>query len=237
MHANARELVIVESRAFELAVVHPEAERLDQVQQGGRVGGEPDDVAGVGRNFRVHEDDGEFRRVLCGGHRRLLGSSHGGSVRATTQHSTRSAPAATSVRAASASVAPVVIDVVDERDARSAHIRLRRERAADVAPALGPRAAWPAADRRQTRTSGVGERQAGAAGDVDANLARLVEAALALPLRCERQRLRCDSGRSLPVRPASETRTAAASAAPAHSASAIRPPYLMRWSKRSVGKA
>ena len=59
MNAHARVLVIVEAGALQFAVVHPETERLDEVQLRRGIGGEPDHVAGVRRDFGVDEDDGE----------------------------------------------------------------------------------------------------------------------------------------------------------------------------------
>ena len=59
MDNDARVLVIVEPRAFQLTVVHSEAQRLDEMEVGGRIGGEPDHVAGIGRDFRMDENDGK----------------------------------------------------------------------------------------------------------------------------------------------------------------------------------
>ena len=56
---DARVLVIVETGALQVAVVHPETERLDQMQVRRRVRGQADHVAGVGRNFRMDQHDGE----------------------------------------------------------------------------------------------------------------------------------------------------------------------------------
>ena len=61
VHGDARVLVVVEPGALQLAIVHPEPQRLDQVQFGGRIGGEADHVAGVRRDFGMDEDDGEHR--------------------------------------------------------------------------------------------------------------------------------------------------------------------------------
>ena len=57
MHDDSRVLVVVEPRSFELAIVHPESQRFDQVQIGCGVRGETNHVARVGRNLRVHEHD------------------------------------------------------------------------------------------------------------------------------------------------------------------------------------
>src|SRR6185312_6414733 len=95
MHANARVFVIVEPRAAELAIVHPKAERLDEMQFGAGVRREANHVAGIRRDFGVDEDHGEHHDPLT--------------VRATTHASTRTAPALRSARAAAPIVAPVVI--------------------------------------------------------------------------------------------------------------------------------
>src|SRR5271169_936858 len=50
-------LVVVESGAPQFAVAEAKPQRLDQVQLGAGVGREADDVAGVGRDFRLHQDD------------------------------------------------------------------------------------------------------------------------------------------------------------------------------------
>ena len=92
-----RVLVVVETGALQLPVVHGEAERLHQVQARAGVGREPDHIARIGRDLRMHEDDVEHQ---CG---------TGGKVRATTQFTTRAAPARFRVAAISSSVAPVVM--------------------------------------------------------------------------------------------------------------------------------
>src|SRR5687768_9505816 len=95
MRVDVGELVIVEARALELPVVHRKAERLDQMKPAAGVGREANDVAGVGRDLGLDQDDIEHQ--------------DGGRVRATTQFTTRAAPARFSVRAISSSVAPVVM--------------------------------------------------------------------------------------------------------------------------------
>src|SRR6185295_10516706 len=102
-----------EARAPQLAVFHGEAQRLDQVQARAGVGGQPDHVAGVGRNLRIDQDDVE--------HQVRTGSV--GKVRATTQFTTRVAPAFLSTEAISFSVSPVVMTssttaTLDPRSAR-----------------------------------------------------------------------------------------------------------------------
>ena len=59
MDGDARIFVIIEAGTAQVAIVHPEAQRLDEMQVGCRVGRQPDHVAGVGRDLGVDEDDGE----------------------------------------------------------------------------------------------------------------------------------------------------------------------------------
>ena len=59
MHDQARVLVVVEAGALQFAIVEPEAQRLDQMQLGAGIGGKPDHVAGIGRNLRMDENDGD----------------------------------------------------------------------------------------------------------------------------------------------------------------------------------
>ena len=67
---------------------------------------------------------------------RRIGSAE---VRATTQLTTRAAPACFSTRAISSSVAPVVITSSTTATRRAGERARAAERAAHVAPALGPR--------------------------------------------------------------------------------------------------
>jgi hypothetical protein len=57
---------IIETGAFECPIVDRESEWLDQVER--RTGGEakPADVAGIGRNLRLDEDDVEGGGVMQG---------------------------------------------------------------------------------------------------------------------------------------------------------------------------
>ena len=57
--ADRRVLVIVEPRALHVLVVKGETERLHQVKRAARVGAEADDVARVGRNFGMNQNDVE----------------------------------------------------------------------------------------------------------------------------------------------------------------------------------
>ncbi len=63
MNLHVGKLVVVEPGALELAVIHGEAERLDQVQARAGVRREADHVAGVRRDLGMDEDDVEHQ---CG---------------------------------------------------------------------------------------------------------------------------------------------------------------------------
>src|SRR5581483_4903716 len=93
---DARVLMVVEPGAAKLAVVEREAERLDEVEPRPGVRSEADDVARVRRDLGMDERD-------------LDHAQDAGAVRATTQFTTRAAPACFSVAASSSSVLPVVI--------------------------------------------------------------------------------------------------------------------------------
>lgn len=56
---DGREFVIIESGAEQLLILQRKTQGFDQMQPGARIGAEADDVAGVGRNFRLIEDDVE----------------------------------------------------------------------------------------------------------------------------------------------------------------------------------
>ena len=56
------QVAVVQSGTLELLVLEVEAERLDQVQAGAGIRREADDVAGVGRDLRMDEDDVEHGR-------------------------------------------------------------------------------------------------------------------------------------------------------------------------------
>jgi len=50
-------LMVVETGALQLFVFQGESERLDQMQPAAGVGAEADDIAGVGRDFRLVQDN------------------------------------------------------------------------------------------------------------------------------------------------------------------------------------
>jgi len=59
VHTHIGVLVIVESRAAHARILERKTERLHEMQLCTRVRAQPDDVAGVGRNLGLDEDDVE----------------------------------------------------------------------------------------------------------------------------------------------------------------------------------
>ena len=59
MNDHGGELVVVEPGAAQVLVAEFEAEWFDEVELGAGVGAQADGVAGIGRNFRLVEDDGD----------------------------------------------------------------------------------------------------------------------------------------------------------------------------------
>src|SRR5207249_11568815 len=57
LHHDARVFVVIEPGALQLFVVEGEAERAHEVQARAGVRREPDDVAGVRRDFGLDQDD------------------------------------------------------------------------------------------------------------------------------------------------------------------------------------
>jgi len=53
MHAHLDELVVIEAGPPQRTLADIEAERLDQMQAAARIGGQPDHIAGIGRDFRL----------------------------------------------------------------------------------------------------------------------------------------------------------------------------------------
>ena len=53
---QGRVFVVIQASAAQALVVELETQRLDQVQVAAAVGAEPDNVAGIGRNFRLKKD-------------------------------------------------------------------------------------------------------------------------------------------------------------------------------------
>src|SRR5688500_4026123 len=56
VHAHRGELVVVEPGAAHRFTVETETDWLDEMQSGAGVRREPDQIAGVGRNLRLEED-------------------------------------------------------------------------------------------------------------------------------------------------------------------------------------
>jgi CBS domain-containing protein len=57
------QLAVVEPRAPDSLCIQPESERPDQVQPRARVGAQPDDVAGVGRDLGLEQNDVQWHRI------------------------------------------------------------------------------------------------------------------------------------------------------------------------------
>ena len=57
MNPHRRELGIVHARTAKAGLAEFEAERFDEVQPRSGIGAQPNDVAGIGRNFRMYQDD------------------------------------------------------------------------------------------------------------------------------------------------------------------------------------
>lgn len=57
------ELVIIEPGTAQAFVVQFEAQRLDQMQGAARIGAQPDDIAGIRRNFWLKKDDVKHARL------------------------------------------------------------------------------------------------------------------------------------------------------------------------------
>src|SRR3569832_2156304 len=64
VHLHARVLVVIQSRATQARVVELEAQLTDQVQRRAGIGAEANDVAGVGRELGLIEDDMKHGRIL-----------------------------------------------------------------------------------------------------------------------------------------------------------------------------
>ena len=238
MHAHARVLVVVEPRAF-AARDRPSgsrAARRDAASVAG-VGGEPDHVAGVGRNLRVHEHHGEFGRGGRGSHRDSLGRLRAAACARRPSIRRAAAPAATQRARRLGERGAGGHDVVDERDARAAHGRAaRRTRRGRCAARSRPRQRRPAADPR--RRARAAPRAAARCASRRGRRSR--RAWLKPRSRCrdgrERQRDDAVAG-ARRVRPARATRAPRRRARrPPIRRARCRPPYLMRWSRRSIGK-
>ena len=95
MHGDPGQVVIIQPRAGQLLVRQIEAQRLDQVQSATGVGRKTNDVAGVGGNFGLVENDLEHRNRITEerlGREAGTVAQAGVGVRATTRLVTRLAP-------------------------------------------------------------------------------------------------------------------------------------------------
>ena len=57
MTMDVGQFVVVEPGPGQVGLIHPEAERLDEVQRRPGVGAQPDDVAGVRGDLGLNQDD------------------------------------------------------------------------------------------------------------------------------------------------------------------------------------
>ncbi|MNH38532.1 hypothetical protein D3C79_995860 [compost metagenome] len=55
--------MVIQPSTAQPLVVELEADRFDQVQRAATVGAEANDIAGIGRNFRLKEDDVKHARL------------------------------------------------------------------------------------------------------------------------------------------------------------------------------
>jgi hypothetical protein len=59
MHPQFGVFMVIETGAAQLLVAQIESERLHQMQPTAGIGGQPDDIAGIRRDFRFNQDDFE----------------------------------------------------------------------------------------------------------------------------------------------------------------------------------
>ena len=57
MHLHTRIVVIIEAGTAHLGIIERETKRFDQMQLGPGIGAQTDDVTGIGRNFRLYQND------------------------------------------------------------------------------------------------------------------------------------------------------------------------------------
>jgi hypothetical protein len=65
MAFDAGVLVVIQAGSAHLFVLHGKAQRLNQMQAAARVGGQTDDVAGVGWNFGLNQNDVKHAVFRC----------------------------------------------------------------------------------------------------------------------------------------------------------------------------
>jgi hypothetical protein len=66
METNVGEFMIIQSGAAQFRIIKFKAQRLDQMQLCTGIGAKPDDVAGVGWNFRLEQNDIEHPSIMLG---------------------------------------------------------------------------------------------------------------------------------------------------------------------------
>ena len=162
------DVVVVETRARECAVGEEKAERLHEMEPAAGVCAQAQHVARVRRDLGLVEDDVEHAGI------RRAGISVQGQVRATTQFSTRAAPARFSVRGQLREARARGHDVVDTASvrpgARPRRTRTRRARSPRARRAAGRSAARVAhaprepAARRETGGRARGDARSPAPG-------------------------------------------------------------------------
>ena len=59
VHGERGKFMVVQSGSHQLLIIQQESERFYKMQPGARIGTETDDIAGVGRDFRLIENDVE----------------------------------------------------------------------------------------------------------------------------------------------------------------------------------
>ena len=178
--------MVVEPGALQVAIVHAKAERLDKMEIGRGVGGEPDHVARIAGNLRMDEDHRETRsRSGIDAPAARHYATAGGNVRATTHAFDAHRARAPQRRCRLGQRRAGGHDVVDECDGETADVAPAGEGAANVLRALRPA---QRSLRRAARRAfeDVHHRQPEEVRHTHADLAGLVESALALARGSER---------------------------------------------------
>ncbi len=57
MDLNWDVFMVIQPGAFQLTIIEPKSQRLDQVQPATSIGAKPNDIPGVGRNFGLEKND------------------------------------------------------------------------------------------------------------------------------------------------------------------------------------
>lgn len=101
--------VIIQAGPAQALVRDVKTERLDEMQFGAGVGAQANDVARVGRDFRLIENDGKHAAAFKRSRGRIRARIQCFSARAMTATVTDAAPCSLRMRAHSLTVAPVVM--------------------------------------------------------------------------------------------------------------------------------